>query len=590
LGPVLTGKETAVFFLADSENACVPRIFGGSVRKPPSNEETQMPVRERIEIDEVSLPVGSAGLRVPPVAYALALYLAGVGILVARSYLLAKHHFVYPLDDAYIHMAIGKNFARHGVWGVTPFGFTSATSSPLFELLLAFGYVFAGPVAWLPLLLGLTFGGAAIFVADRMLPSWSKLRIPALLALVVFTPLPCVAVIGMEHTVHIFLTLTFAWRASLVIADRRKWDNWLLAVGPLLVLTRYEGLYLVASVALLMIIRRLYRLATVCVCASVIPVVVYGLLSMAKGWYFLPDSVLIKGAHYHSILGPVLHAENLLLRAPTLLGLLVVLSVLLATPTIARWSYAYVLLALSTLTLLMHVATADVGGLFRYEAYLIALAIIATANALALIKFKRSEVPWVLLLATAGALSLRTSVDFIDIPRMSDFIYSQQHQMAQFIARYYPGSSVAVNDIGEVDYVSDIHLLDLAGLAEPKIAQAKNSNAYTTALIRKEGLEHGTQIAIVHGNWFTNPKISQYGPPLPTSWHCVGRWYSTDPAPRVDRSVSFYATSPGEAARLRQNLKEFALRLPKPTLPLPCSAATQSSGGSPLIASRLGPQ
>ena len=36
---------------------------------------------------------------------------------------------VYGLDDAYIHMAIAKNLARHGVWGVTPFHFASASSS-----------------------------------------------------------------------------------------------------------------------------------------------------------------------------------------------------------------------------------------------------------------------------------------------------------------------------------------------------------------------------------------------------------------------------------------------------------------------------
>ena len=27
----------------------------------------------------------------------------------------------YPLDDAFIHMAISKNIVEHGVWGVTRF-------------------------------------------------------------------------------------------------------------------------------------------------------------------------------------------------------------------------------------------------------------------------------------------------------------------------------------------------------------------------------------------------------------------------------------------------------------------------------------
>lgn len=53
-------------------------------------------------------------------------------------------HLIYVLDDAYIHMAIAKNFAEHGVWGITKYGFTSSTSSPLWTFLLAASYFLFG--------------------------------------------------------------------------------------------------------------------------------------------------------------------------------------------------------------------------------------------------------------------------------------------------------------------------------------------------------------------------------------------------------------------------------------------------------------
>ena len=71
-------------------------------------------------------------------------YTVGTGAILIASWYAADHHFVYPLDDAYIGMAIAKNLALHGVWGVSRYGFTSADSSLLFPLLMAAVYRIAG--------------------------------------------------------------------------------------------------------------------------------------------------------------------------------------------------------------------------------------------------------------------------------------------------------------------------------------------------------------------------------------------------------------------------------------------------------------
>src|SRR3974390_3810827 len=63
----------------------------------------------------------------------------------------------YPLDDTYIGMAMARNLAFHGVWGVTRYAFSSSGSSPLFVLLLAACYRITGVNEWWPLVLSIGF-------------------------------------------------------------------------------------------------------------------------------------------------------------------------------------------------------------------------------------------------------------------------------------------------------------------------------------------------------------------------------------------------------------------------------------------------
>ena len=75
-----------------------------------------------------------------PLLISVVVLWAIVGISLTLSIRENQGHIIYALDDTYIHMAMAKNFSQHGVWGMTKYGFTSSSSSPLWTLLLSLCY------------------------------------------------------------------------------------------------------------------------------------------------------------------------------------------------------------------------------------------------------------------------------------------------------------------------------------------------------------------------------------------------------------------------------------------------------------------
>ena len=157
--------------------------------------------------------------------------LAGAGLLLAITGLLSVTttartggRFVYPLDDPYIHMAMAKNLSLYGVWGVTPHGFTSTSSSPLWTLLLALVYFVVGPAEIAPLLLCLVCGLLLLVVTDRLIQEhglgpWA--RAATLCGLVLLVPLPAVLFTGQEHVLQTMLSLAFVWAMAAVVNRQR---------------------------------------------------------------------------------------------------------------------------------------------------------------------------------------------------------------------------------------------------------------------------------------------------------------------------------------------------------------------------------
>ena len=77
---------------------------------------------------------------------------------------------------------------------------------------------------------------------------------------ILFAPLVPMVWIGMEHTLHIALTIAAAWLCRRCVRDAagRREVAWLVAVSAAMTLTRYEGLFVVAGCALALLALALY--------------------------------------------------------------------------------------------------------------------------------------------------------------------------------------------------------------------------------------------------------------------------------------------------------------------------------------------
>lgn len=507
------------------------------------------------------------------------MYLSAVVVAGSLSLRQTEGHSVYALDDPYIHMAMAKNFASHGVWGVTPSHFTSSSSSPLWTLLVAVGFAIAGPHDLIPFALNLLVGCALIVVAARSLrrraPINGLLLLGCLLTLVFATPLPALAFAGLEHVGHALLVVLFLdtlarLRDDPVSSSQGRRLCWLGAVLPLV---RFESLFLLVFSAALLLADRRVRQAVALTTAAAIPLLIYGGLSYALGWYWLPNSVLLKGTtpsfhDLHAALDTLgLVAVSRLRDVPAV----AVLLVLTAIAGIARYRRGardglQWQLTLVVLMVLAHMQYAQPQPFwfYRYEAYLIAASIVVLSSVLALYPVSetwsrltawRAVAYGIALLTVGGVLGERAARSFVRIPVATRNIYEQHYQIAGFLERFYPGASVALNDIGLPSFKAGLEVFDLVGLADMDVARRKRRGFYAVDDIEELAKARGVRLAVVYDSWFINR--------LPPTWIRVASWTIQYDLVTGSPTVTFYATSPLEAATLRRNLRVFTPSLPK---------------------------
>ena len=496
-----------------------------------------------------------------PFIAAMAVYLLTSCAVFLRGYLLCGHHLVYPLDDTYIEMAMARSFALHGVWGITRYAFTSATSSPLFTLLIAIAFRICGVHDWIPLCLSFLSGCLAVSLADRLLCDYLRPlpRALALCAFVLLTPLFAIGTLGMEHALHLALTLVLLYLATQPDPPL----PWLAAASFLLVGARYEGMALILAVTLLFAIRKRFAAAAASLSGALLLVAVYGLFSLLHGAGFAPNSILLKSTDPGGPTALVQALLNLLFNGRFLALLLAALAL---AALLTREPRARALLFLVCATDAAQLLAGRFGYAFRYGAYTVGISVLAVAIALPVLW----RVKWLLRLAflVCAALGLglcvrRSRLAFDMYPHYTHAIYLQQWQMARFLHLYFPNASVAANDIGAINYETSIHCVDLVGLATQDIARAKRRHDYSTSFLDRLTTREGVQLAFVYDQWFRG-RVDGFadGPALPPRWQKVATLHRIHEQDLGFNTVSVYAVDPSEKAALVHALRAFQPSLP----------------------------
>jgi len=522
--------------------------------------------------------------RLWPFLAAIALLVIAVEFALAASMRQNAGHVVYALDDPYIHMAMAKNAALHHVWGVSATHFTSSSSSLLWTAALALLFAILGVHELIPFVVNTLIAVLLLAIVlrqlsrdDRALPAGYQFVI---LAAVVFcTPLPGLVFVGQEHILHAAVNVMFvATAASFVNTGGSRLGDpifrRLCALALLLSLIRYEALFAVAIVSIILIVQRRWRQATVFVIAGIAPVALYGVVSKSLGWYWLPNSVFLKGARpdlssLHGIIQTVGYVSySRLIELPALGFLLYAALAAFALKLVRgdRDDLQWMLGMFIALTLLhTQFAQPQAFWFFRYEAYLIVLGCLVVGRALGQWLLSCRRETWtsgraaaldlaVLLLFALSPLPDRAAKALAYLPQATTNIYEQQYQMGLFLKQFYEGTPVALNDIGAASFLGEIECIDLFGLANMDVARMRLRGLYESEDIQQVVQAAGVPIAILYE--------SRFGDAIPSTWRRAGTWTIRNNIVGGGDTVTFYATTPDAFGSLRTHLVQFSRQLP----------------------------
>ena len=524
--------------------------------------------------------------RLISIVWTVAMALAVTAGVLACGLRSMSGHWTYALDDAYIHMAMARTLAFHGVWGCSPETWSFCSSSPLWTILLAVCFKTMGVHAWIPGVLNVICMLATLIILDNALfreRVASRWRTLAGVCVFLGAPLTVIASTGMEHCLHVLVSVAFVlssvsfFRNLEKDGDRRA-GVWLCVCAFLSTAVRFESQFFIVPVAVLLVFSRRWRMAIVLLVSGAAPILIHGVYALAHGGFFLPNSLMLKGRFpgndsvslirqvFSMYLGVSL--ENVHVHILCVL--------LLVTAGLRHIDRAIRLLAIAVVTACVgHVTLSFCGRFYRYEIYLMAMGIVVLTLAWfprdPMLLRERLRVLWGedrwmvaarsgLLLFLLLPLALRGIWATGRIVRASTNIYEQQAQVARIFGTFdLQGCRLAINDLGYIAYRSGVEWVDLWGLGTPEVARLKVAGRYDGQAIAEILSAKRVGYLAVYNAWFAP------GRELPLNVILVAKLRNRRNLVCLEDTVMLYATGPAEGGRLASFLRNLPFELPEGT-------------------------
>jgi hypothetical protein len=347
----------------------------------------------------------------------------------------------YPLDDAFINLTLAKNLAFEHVWGITRYSFSSVSTSLLYPFLLAILYLVTGASVIVPLLVNIIAASWFLVALHRWLIR-QQIRpinqLLILLAVIYLTPLSSLVISGMEYPLELLSTFLFVS----TFIDQTTQPTWKTYIYAILMLTAsYETLPILLVACIFLVTRRHWWDAVKLLFIGVLPLYLFGLLSITRHNYFVPTPLILTWV-FHPF--AVSHYY---------LGVLIGAAIAIVTPFLLKDHNKWLIYPIPIVIALP-------------------------------------------LLARSIASFRHTASDCIDV-------YTEQYQTAKFVYAYYYQDPVASTDLGAISFWStdQTRIVDLAGLFDLDVLNRKWIHNWTPASADSLSERMNANVAILHHSW-----------------------------------------------------------------------------------------